>query len=193
MILYHGSNTKGLTVLEPRLADHGRPYVYLATLEAVALFYLCNAVERPWYWFPYGFEGGDFQTPVYHELYPDALREVSEGVEGSLYWAETEETQVLPLKNIPCARLAVEPLPIAGCREVPDAYALLLEWGRQGKLRVNRYEDKTPAQLNWWWRDIGAYLHEKRMIETPDCAYAVFVREKFPWVWEQYAVECEKS
>lgn len=24
------------------------------------------------------------------------------------------------------------------------------------------------------------------MIETPECSYARFVREKFPWIWEKY-------
>jgi hypothetical protein len=37
-------------------ADHDRPYVYLTTIEQVAALYLCNAVERPYYWFQYGFE-----------------------------------------------------------------------------------------------------------------------------------------
>ncbi len=35
MILYHGSNTGNIKILEPRLADHDRPYIYLTTLEIV--------------------------------------------------------------------------------------------------------------------------------------------------------------
>lgn len=76
MILYHGSNTGNIKVLKPNQADHDRPYVYMTTIDVVAALYLCNAVDRPYYWFPYGFEGGS-DIPVYHELYPDALREVS--------------------------------------------------------------------------------------------------------------------
>ena len=56
MILYHGSNTGNIKVLKPNQADHDRPYVYMTTMDVVAAFYLCNAVERPYYWFPYGFE-----------------------------------------------------------------------------------------------------------------------------------------
>ncbi len=41
MRLYHGSNVLGLNVLEPRLADHDRPYVYMTTIDAVAALYLC--------------------------------------------------------------------------------------------------------------------------------------------------------
>ena len=49
MTLDHGSRTGGIDVLKPNLDDHDRPYVYMSTLEAVAAFYLCNAVERPYY------------------------------------------------------------------------------------------------------------------------------------------------
>lgn len=41
MRLYHGINVLGLNVLEPRLADHDRPYVYMTTIDAVAALYLC--------------------------------------------------------------------------------------------------------------------------------------------------------
>ena len=47
MILYHGSNTGNIKVLKPNQADHDRPYVYMTTMDVVAAFYLCNAVERP--------------------------------------------------------------------------------------------------------------------------------------------------
>ncbi len=73
MTLYHGSNTANIKILEPRQADHARPYVYMTTIDVVAAFYLCNAVERPYYWFPYGFESNSI-IPVYHELYPNALK-----------------------------------------------------------------------------------------------------------------------
>lgn len=56
MTLYHGSNTGNIQILEPRLADHDKPYIYMTTIDVVAAFYLCNAVEKPFYWFPYGFE-----------------------------------------------------------------------------------------------------------------------------------------
>ena len=55
MKLYHGSNTLGIQTLEPRLADHDRPYIYLTVNPVVAALYLSNAVERPYYWFPYGY------------------------------------------------------------------------------------------------------------------------------------------
>lgn len=76
----------------------------MTTMDVAAVFYLCNTVDRPYYWFPYGFET-DSDIPVYHELYPNALREVAEGVSGYIDKVLAEENQVILFKNIPCARL----------------------------------------------------------------------------------------
>ncbi len=187
MKLYHGSNIRGIGVLEPRQADHDRPYVYLSTIHVVAAFYLCNAVEKPYYWFPYGFDEGG--VPVYHELYPDALRQVSEGVRGYIYEVEAGEKQVLPFKNIPCARLAAEPLAVTGCLEVENAYELFLEYVEQGQMRIGRFEDKSEQELARWHSMIKGCLKEKEMIKIPGCSYAVFVRNRFPGVWEEYLRE----
>ena len=29
-------------------------------------------------------------------------------------------------------------------------------------------------------------ITKKEMWKTPDCSYALFVKKKFPWIWEQY-------
>lgn len=135
------------------------------------LWYWCNAVARPYYWFPYGFER-DSDIPVYHELYPDALREVSDRVSGYLYEVEADESQIISFKNIPCARLATEPIAVTNCIPVPNAYELFLAYGKQ--------------ELSRWYSYIADYLTEKDMHKTPDCSYALFIKEKFPQVWEQY-------
>lgn len=185
MILYHGSNTANIKILRPNQADHDRPYVYMTTIDVVALFYLCNAVDRPYYWFPYGFERGS-DVPIYHELYPNALREVSDGVRGYIYEVHAEESQVIPFKNIPCARLATEPVEVFRCTEIENAYDALMEYEKAGKLIVSRFEDKSDRQLEWWYSCCVDYLQEKNMIKTPDCSYAVFIKRKLPQVWEKY-------
>lgn len=189
MRLYHGSRTGGLGILEPRVADHGQPYVYFSTLEVVAALYLCNAVERPYYWFPYGFRRGRPDVPVYDELYPDALREVSEGVSGWIYQAEVSEEDVLPFRNIPCARLSVEPVGVTAAAWVPDAYAYLREQEARGRLAVRRFAEQSQEELAWYYGAIRAYMKRKQMDLTPDCSYARFVREKFPFVWERFLEE----
>ena len=185
MVLYHGSNIANIKVLRPNQADHDRPYVYMTTIDVIAAFYLCNAVERPYYWFPYGFEGGS-NIPVYHELYPNALKEVSEGVSGYIYEVIAEENQIIPFKNIPCARLATEPIEVMKCTKVENAYALFMEYVKQGKMKVSHFEDKTEQQLEWWYSCCVEYLEEKHMIETSECSYASFIKEKLPQVWERY-------
>ena len=185
MVLYHGSNITNIKVLRPNQADHDRPYVYMTTIDVVAAFYLCNAVERLYYWFPYGFEGGS-NIPVYHELYPNALKEVSEGVSGYIYEVLAEENQIIPFKNIPCARLATEPIEVMKCTKVENAYALFMEYVKQGKMKVSHFEDKSEQQLEWWYSCCVEYLEEKHMIETSECSYASFIKEKLPQVWERY-------
>lgn len=189
MKLYHGSSTGNIKILEPRLADHDRPYVYMATIDVIAAFYLCNAVERPYYWFPYGFENNS-AIPVYHELYPYALKEVSEGISGYIYEIDAEESQIIPFKNIPCARLATESVKVKKCTRVDNAYNLFMEYARQGKMKVGYFKDKTPEQLEWWYSSIINYLEEKNMSSTPDCSYACFIKKKFPEVWKRYITNC---
>lgn len=138
MILYHGSNIGNIKVLKPNQADHDRPYVYMSTMDVVAAFYLCNAVERPYYWFPYGFESGS-NIPVYHELYPNALKEVSEGVSGYIYEVLAEENQVILFKNIPCVRLATEPVKVTNCVRVENAYDLFKDYVKQGKMKTGYF------------------------------------------------------
>lgn len=188
MILYHGSNTADIKVLEPRQADHDRPYIYMSTLEVVAAFYLCNAVERPYYWFPYGFDK-ETGVPVYHELYPNALKEVSDGVSGFIYIVEADEDSVLPFKNIPVARLGTQPMAVKDVIKVDNAFDLFMEYVAQGKMKIGRYEDKTEKQLANWHNMILSYIKEKDMIKTPDCSYALYIKKKFPQVWEQYEKE----
>lgn len=182
MVLYHGSRTVGLKQLCPMQADHDRPYVYLTALKTVAALYLCNAVEKPYYWFPYGFDKDG--VPVYHELYPDALREVSEGVSGCIYIVDAADGQTIPFGKLHHVRLGTEPLDVKETIDIPDAYVFLRERISNGGLRVSRYEDKTPEQLEWWYNTVAEELREKELYKEPDCSYARFVREKMPEVWE---------
>ncbi len=187
MILYHGSNTENIKILEPKQADHDRPYVYMTTLEVVSAFYLCNAVERPYYWFPYGFTNEN--VPIYHELYPNALKEVADGVSGYIYKVDAKESQVIPFKNIPTARLATEPIKVADAKRIDNAYDYFLDCESNGIMKIGRFEDKSDQALENWYNMIYEYIKEKNMILTPECSYAIFVRNKFPQVWDKYLKE----
>ncbi len=184
MKLYHGSNTLGIDSLEPRLADHDRPYIYLTVNPVVAALYLSNAVERPYYWFPYGNRKDG--VVEYHELFPNALREAAEGKSGCIYTVEADENGVIPFPYNPNARLGTVPLKVQDTLYIPDCYQWLMEQEKKGLFAVSRFEEKTERSLNWWYDAVLRYITEKRMIEAPECSYARFVREKFPWIWEKY-------
>ena len=184
MHLFHGSNTFNLHTLVPRLADHDRPYIYLSESQVVAGFYLANGVTRPYYWFPYGFT--DNKIPQYHELYPNALQEVSEGLSGVIYEVDPPGPILQPFKNIPGAWLGIEPIPVISKIIIQDCYQWFMTMEIQGKLVISRFEEKTKKELDGWYDMIFTFIREKDMIRTPECSYALFVKEKFPWVWEQY-------
>lgn len=184
MTLYHGSPAAGITLLEPRTADHGKPYIYLSVSRTAAGLYLANAVEKPYYWFPYGFDGRG--RVEYHELYPHALDEVYSGQSGYIYTVSAKESGLLTLNGIPHARLSEKPLPVSGCEEIPDCRVWLAEREKAGEFVLRRYEDKTPEQLSGWYKMLLGYIREKNMISSPECSYARFIREKFPFIWEEY-------
>lgn len=183
MKLYHGSAVGGIRTLEPRLADHGRPYLYLTTLREVAAIYLTDGGERPCYWFPYGYTKDG--RAVYYELWPGGLEERARGRSGWIYTVEAEECDLEPLPSNPKARLSAGPLPTADAEYVPDVYDWLLEAERQGRMVLWRYEQFTPEQLNWWYEDILAEAREKNARSAPEQPYARLMREKFPQVWEK--------
>ena len=82
--------------------------------------------------------------------------------------------------------MATEPIEVMKCTKVENAYALFMEYVKQGKMKVSHFEDKSEQQLEWWYSCCVEYLEEKHMIETSECSYASFIKEKLPQVWERY-------
>ncbi len=60
-------------------------------------------------------------------------------------------------------------------------------------MKIGHFEDKSEQQLEWWYSCIVEYLKEKDMVKTPDCSYAVFIKEKLPQVWEKYMLQKENQ
>lgn len=184
MVFYHGSGIPNLTALVPHLADHGAAYLYLTDNPVVAAFYTVNAAGRPAYWFPYGFDRDG--TLHYQEYYPDALRKVYAGERGYLYTVEAEETELLPLKNIPCARLSEKPLPVKHCTVIADCYRWLLDKEKEGAFRLARFADQSPRFLERVYRDIADELTEKSGKGTLIPQYARFIRDNIPQAWKRF-------
>ena len=160
---YHASRTEGITLLEPRVSNHGIPLVYFSTKRENVLVYLSNAIEKycretgfaydgRWEkWGPYGFDRNGIQR--LEEYYPDALEKTYRGVSGYIYSAESiPECGFDP--GIPGAAVSGRPVRVTGAEFVPDACEAILEAEREGLITVLRYADMPAAMREWNRRTI---------------------------------------
>lgn len=179
-LLYHGTSVAGLKRLRPTLSEHGKPYIYFASNMTVATFYTVHRVERPYNWFPYGFDKNG--VPVYDEYYPDALADVYSGKTGYIYLCENISDIQNPT-NINCAYVCEKDVDVNDVIEIADMYEWFLERENLGELRINRYENLTQRQKERFGRIILSEIEENGLKQNPDCGYAKFIKEKFPDVW----------
>lgn len=56
-------------------------------------------------------------------------------------------------------------------------------------MKISRFEDKTEDELNNWYEMIYNYIKNKDMINNQNCSYALFVKNKFPHIWDKYMIE----
>ena len=194
MHLYHGSSIIGLRTLRPSLADHGKPYVYFSTDEITAAFYAASAVERPYYFFPYGYDAAG--CPVYTETYQNALFETYTGRSGCVYVCDLPEPALLRFPSNPHMRLLASEAPVLRAEAIENLGEWFLKKEAEGKFRIQRYETLAKSELASWH---GMILEELRAAcaETQENAYAAFVRRTMPPVWERFvnepAYECAYS
>ncbi len=186
MLLYHGSSIGNLQTLQPFIADHGKPYVYFSTNETAACFHAVNIVERPYYWYPYGYDPGG--KIVYTELYPGAFEEAYAGKRGYLYTCDLPEETLLRFPSNPNARLSAAAVPVAQAEEIEDLFEWFLSREREGKLIVQRYDSLTPEVQSCWYGKVLEDLREAGGGNRAD-AFSVFVRKKMPSVWARFEAE----
>lgn len=186
MHLYHGSSISGLRTLRPSLADHGKPYVYFSTDEIIAAFYAACAVERPYYFFPYGYDAAG--RPVYTETYPNAFFETYGDKSGCLYICDLPEAALLRFPSNPHMRLSTEETTVLRAEPVANLGEWFLKKESEGRLKIQRYETLAKSELASWHSMV---LEELRAAcaETHDNAYAAFVRRAMPQVWERFVNE----
>lgn len=178
---FHASQTSGLTVLEPRVSNHGKPLIYASCKRENVLVYLSNAVEKhcrevgfahngPWRkWASYGFEKGKL---VLEEYWPEATRETYAGVGGYIY---TVEGDFVPQDDIPGAFTSTAPACVVACEWVPDAYAALLQAEKEGKIRLKHYTENSEKTMQWLERIIQQEYDAST--DAPD--YRRFLADKF--------------
>lgn len=185
--LYHASPAADITVLEPRVSNHGVPRVYFSRRRENVLVYLSNAIEKycretgfayagPWQkWGPYGFTPDGL--PRLEEYYPDALEDTYRGVCAYIYRVrETDAMQ--PLTGIPDALFSEEPVPVAGCERIDDAYEAILQAQEAGTLAIRRFGEIAQTSRAWLEKTVRAEYAQAAA--HPE--YRHFLRGKFFWL-----------
>lgn len=182
--LYHASQTPGLTVLEPRVSNHGKPLVYASAKRENVLVYLSNAVEKHcreagfahgglWQkWGSYGFANGLLQLDEY---WPGATPWTYSGVSGYIY---TVEGDFAPMEGIPYAYISERPARVTDCAFVPDAYQALLQAEREEKLLLRSYDALGENMRRWVRQTVREEYADAAA--APD--YRLFLQAKFPYI-----------
>ena len=184
MILYHGSSVPNLKELKPYISEHKKPYIYFSTDIAVATFYTVHKIERPYNWFTYGFNKDGI--PIYTEYYPNALADVYNGQRGYIYQCHQTEDMSNPT-NINDAYVCPNPIVVDKCVTIDDVYANLLEYEKDGRLIIRRFEefsDKLCIKRVNINEQIKQEIFNYDLLSMPECSYSKFIRERFPEVWE---------
>jgi hypothetical protein len=63
----------------------------------------------------------------------------------------------------------------------------------QEALIINRFESKSEDDLERWYDLIAKYLEDKAFIKRPRCSYSLFIKEKFPHIWDRYETKMKKK
>lgn len=184
---FHASPVEGITILKPRISNHGIPLIYFSRKRENVLVYLGNAIEKycretgfdysgKWTkWGPYGFNKDGTQR--IEEYYSNALKDTYKGVSGYIYAAE-EITDSGFQVQIPDAATSKEPVPVTSCEFVPDAYEAILAAEENELISVLRYGDCSQAKLEWIERTVRKEYEDA--VNQPE--YRYFLKGKFPFL-----------
>lgn len=174
MTVYHGSSTGGIETLRPFVSNHGDPYVYLTHSEVLAAIYAHNPLTRPGGWFTYCWakDGRLF----YDEYFENQLEEIYSGRSGYVYACEGDFPT---MEKMPWVSLSTEPVPVTTCRFIPDLYAQLLQYEREGRLVIRRWQDWRPDQKAGILKIVENSLSKERPADN-DAQYLAYVYAHFP-------------
>lgn len=189
ILLYHGSSTGGIQTLQPYTADHGKAYVYFSTSDVSAALYAARAIERPYYWVPYGYSAQGKIT--YTEVWKNAFADVFLGKTGYVYCCELDDKALLRFPTNQSLRLSPAPVPVSRADKIENLHDWLLQREREGKLLIQRYESLSPDQLSLWHGMVLEELIEHFSATEQSNPYTRFVQEKMPAVWERFLHEAQ--
>lgn len=129
MTFYHGSPIDGLKELNSFVSEHKEPYIYFFTNPVVALLYSVHPVEKPFSWYPYGFDENG--TVVYSEYYPNAFFDIYKGKMGYLYECDNVADTKNPT-NINSAYTCKMPVTVDRVTQINDVFMRFMEYKIKG-------------------------------------------------------------
>lgn len=185
MTLYHGSSVADITFLEPRSHLHGsqnEKVVYMSGSIPYALVYIWDSEKTS--------SSGKYVTCAlkggvvhYEEMFPDQLKAFYEGVSGYLYCVEqTDSMQHMP-ETHEDMYYSLEAVKVKEIIFVPDVYAELLRYEREGLFKVSRFngasEEVQAERVERTAKGI-----EMRNLLSADTEKACFMKRYFKQAWE---------
>ena len=182
MIYYHGSAVANLAELQPlsKLHQSEEQVVYLSSHLPYALFYIWDAEKtgssRKWVtgWL----RGG---VACYEEQFPGQLRAFYEGVRGYVY-SVLPDDRVRPMPQREDLFYSRDPVKVYRTQEIPDVYQALLQYEREGKFKLLRFEDATREKQDELTDRIASYIRESKLPEQ-DSEHSRFMRKYFVDAW----------
>ena len=184
MIYYHGSAVANLTELQPlsKLHQSEEQVVYHSSNLPNVLFYIWDAEKtgssRKWVtgWLRDG-------VAYYEEQFPGQLKAFYEGVRGYVY-SVLPDDKVQPMPQREDLFYSCDPVKVYRTQEIPDVYQALLQYEREGKFLLLRFEDASPEKQADLIDRIATYIHESKLAEQ-DNEHSRFMRKYFKDAWKK--------
>ena len=182
MIYYHGSAVANLAELQPlsKLHQSEEQVVYLSSHLPYVLFYIWDTEKtgssRKWVtaWLKDG-------VAYYEEQFPGQLKAFYEGVRGYVYSVlPSDSIQSMPQRED--LFYSTEPVKVYHTQEIPDVYQMLLQYEREGKFKLLRFEVASPEKQAELIDRIATYIRESNLLEQ-DNEHSRFIRKYFVDAW----------
>lgn len=182
MTLYHGSPIGNIKELVPSLSEHGKPYIYFAKNPVVALLYAVRPVEKPFSWYPYGFDG---DTVIYSEYYEGAFADIYKDKIGFLYECDNVPNTENPT-NINCAYTCEKAVTVDRVSRIDDIYKHFMNHQSHGNFCIKEYKDIGPEEIAMVTENLKNLILNNNLIADKDSQISRFISEKFPQIWKEF-------
>ena len=174
MALYHGSKVPHIKSLRPFSSNHDKPYVYLTCSKVLATIYAHNPLTRPNGFFSYWWSKDG--RLYYDEYFENQLENIYAGQTGYVYECEGKYPQ---MEKMPWVFLSEENVPVTNCVEIPNIYEKLLQYEREGILKVQRWHEVSVKQREVWEKVVKRSLAKTDLTTPMGMEYLEYIKKHF--------------